>query len=197
MTDQDEFKTENQIDQATGEIVKEEADNTEQKTTTTLTINTDYLNQESWSLTNQIVAETDFDKQKDLTYLFNMNQNKKTVVRINKLNELQDNLTDLMIHRVSSKPDNMTTKEVMDALKTVQDLIERGNNQVNGVTEQAPLITINQQNNEVHMGGETTQSRESREKVKNVVLDILNKAMNSESKSNNIIDVTTERDHHE
>lgn len=126
-----------------------------------------------------------------------MNQNKKTIVRVNKLNELQDNLTDLMIQRVTNKPDNMTTKDVMDALKTVQDLIERGSSQVSGANEQAPLITINQQNNEVHMSNDTTQSRESREKVKNAVLDILSKAMDSTSKNNNIIDVDSERNSHE
>lgn len=126
-----------------------------------------------------------------------MNQNKKTIVRVNKLNELQDNLTDLMIRRVTSKPDNMTTKDVMDALKTVQDLIERGSTQVSGTNEQAPLITINQQNNEVHMGNDAQQSRESREKVKNAVLDILSKAMDANSKNDNIIDIDSERKSHE
>lgn len=126
-----------------------------------------------------------------------MNQNKKTIVRVNKLNELQDNLTDLMIQRVSTKPDNMTTKDVMDALKTVQDLIERGSAQVSGTNEQVPLITINQQNNEVHMGDNTTQSRESREKVKNAVLSILSKAMDANAKSDDVIDVNSERNSHE
>lgn len=155
-----------------------------------VTINTNSLNEESASLITQIIAETDVEKTKDLTYLFNLNQNKKTMIRVNKLNELQDNLTDLAIKRVTDKPDNMTTREVMDALKTVQDLIERGTAQVVDVNEQTPLITINQQNNEVHMDGEASQSRESREKVKNAVLDILNKAMSANMMNSSVIDAT-------
>lgn len=154
------------------------------------TINTNSLNEESANLITQIIAETDVEKTKDLTYLFNLNQNKKTMIRVNKLNELQDNLTDLAIKRVTDKPDNMTTREVMEALKTVQDLIERGTAQVVNVNEQTPLITINQQNNEVHMDGDSAQSRESREKVKNAVLEVLNKAMSANITDHSVIDAT-------
>jgi hypothetical protein len=62
----------------------------------------------------------------------------------------------------------------MDGLKIVQDIIERGQKQVAGVTE-TPLIQINQQNNEVNIGDSTTAglSRESRDKVKNAVNALL------------------------
>jgi len=41
----------------------------------------------------ELIATTDIDRTKDLTYLFNINQNKKTTVRISKLNELLDMIT--------------------------------------------------------------------------------------------------------
>jgi hypothetical protein len=56
--------------------------------------NTADLNKESLALINQIIAESDIEKTKDLTHLFNLNQNKKTMVRIDKLSGLQDNLVD-------------------------------------------------------------------------------------------------------
>ena len=38
-------------------------------------INTEDLDKESLDIINQIIAESDLEKTKDLTYLFNVNQN--------------------------------------------------------------------------------------------------------------------------
>jgi hypothetical protein len=133
------------------------------------------LNQESLSLINQLIAESDLEKTKDLTHLFNINQNKKTMIRIDKLSGLQDNLVDQFAKRIAERPNEISNKELMDGIKIVQDIIERGQKQVEGVN-QAPLIQFNQQNNSVNLGEESGSalSRESRDKVKNAVLALLN-----------------------
>ena len=96
------------------------------------------------------------------------------MIRIDKLSGLQDNLVDQLVRRIAEKPDQISNKELMDGLKIVQDIIERGQKQVEGV-EQTPLIQINQQTNSVNIGDTSTNlNRESREKVKNVVLSLLN-----------------------
>ena len=143
-------------------------------TITDLTINPPKsLSEESKALIEQIIAETDEQKTRDLTCLFNANQNKKTMVRVNKLNDLLDTITDQALTRFTARPDEISNKELFDGLKIVQDLIERGQKQVSGVGE-TPLIQVNQQNNEVNIGGPTGNlSRESREKVKNAVLGLL------------------------
>lgn len=152
------------------------------------------LNKESLDIINQIVAENDIQKTKDLTYLFNINQNKKTLVRVNKLNDLLDAMTEAAVMRFTARPDEISNKELFDGLKTVQELIERGQKQVTGVQE-APLIQINQQNNEVNVGGENNLSRESKNKVKNAVMSLLNtitadnSGINTDKKD--IIDVET------
>lgn len=139
------------------------------------TVDTVELNKESFELINKIIAEQDTEKAKDLTYLFNVNQNKKTLVRTNKLNELLDVLTDAAVDRFSKRPDEISNQELMQGMKTVQELIERGQKQVNGINEQQPLIQINQQNNTLAVGGQKDGlSRDSRERVKNAVLDLLN-----------------------
>ena len=132
------------------------------------------LNDESRALIEQITAETDEQKVRDLTHLFNANQNKKTMIRVDKLSGLQDNLVDQLVRRISERPDEISNKELMDGLKIVQDIIERGQKQVAGVTE-TPLIQINQQNNEVNIGDSTAAglTRESRDKVKNAVNALL------------------------
>ena len=132
------------------------------------------LNEESKALINQIIAETDEQKVRDLTHLFNANQNKKTMARVNKLSDLLDIITEQALNRFSARPDEISNKELFDGLKVVQDLIERGQKQVSGAGE-TPLIQINQQNNEVNVGNTTSNlNRDSRERVKAAVLGILN-----------------------
>lgn len=141
---------------------------------TALTIvNADDLNQESLALINQIIAESDIEKTKDLTHLFNINQNKKTMIRIDKLSGLQDHLVDQFARRIAERPDEISNKELMDGIRIVQDIIERGQKQVEGVA-QTPLIQFNQQNNSVNLGDSSPQlSKESRDRVKNAVLGLL------------------------
>ena len=148
----------------------EEADTTETGLATVPTVD---LNQESLALISQIIAETDEQKTRDLTQLFNANQNKKTMVRVNKLSDLLDTITDQALARFTARPDEISNKELFDGLKVVQDLIERGQKQVSGAGK-IPLIQVNQQNNEVTIGGSPSNlSRDSRERVKSAVLGLL------------------------
>ena len=142
------------------------------------------LNEEAKNLIEQLIAETDEQKSRDLTCLFNANQNKKTMVRVNKLSDLLDTITDQALTRFTARPDEISNKELFDGLKIVQDLIERGQKQVSGVGE-TPFIQVNQQTNEVNIGGTGSNlSRDSRERVKTAVLAFLN----------NITTTTTQED---
>ena len=155
-------------------VTPEEAQQAEDSTDLAVVDNIPNLNEESLALINQIIAETDTDKAKDLTYLFNVNQNKKTMIRVNKLSDLLDTITDQALARFTSRPDEISNKELFDGLKVVQDLIERGQKQVSGAGEM-PLIQFNQQTNEVNIGSSPSNlSRDSRERVKSAVLGLLN-----------------------
>lgn len=152
------------------------------------TIDSAALNAEAARIINEIVTETDINKTKDLTYLFNLNQNKKTMVRVNKQSELLDVLTDQTIKRVKEKPDQLSNEDLTRLMKTVSDLIDKGSNQINRGDE-APLIQFNQQNNDINMDGNSGLSRESRDKVKNAVMSLLKKMSEQEE---NTIDVSTD-----
>ena len=153
-------------------------------------INNDELNKESQALLGQIIAETDEKKTQDLTYLFNVNQNKKTMVRMDKLSGLQDGLVDQFVKRIAERPDEISNKELMDGLRIVQDIIERGQKQVSGVDQPQPLIQVNQQDNSVHIGEGTELNRESRERVKNAVLGLLNGLAVQQSQEITFVDKT-------
>lgn len=132
------------------------------------------LNEKSKELLAQIIQSTDEQQTKDLTYLFNLNQNKKTMARLDKLSGLQDGLVDQFVKRIQQRPDEISNKELMDGLRIVQDIIERGQRQVSDTEPDQPMIQINQQNNSINLGdSETSLNRESRERVKNAVLGLL------------------------
>jgi hypothetical protein len=146
------------------------------------------LNEESKALIEQIIAETDEQKARDLTQLFNANQNKKTMIRVNKLSDLLDTITDQALARFTSRPDEISNKELFDGLKVVQDLIERGQKQVSGAGE-TPLIQVNQQTNEINIGDASTAStlnRDSRERVKSAVMDLLNRITTSADQASTV-----------
>lgn len=131
------------------------------------------LNEESKAIIEQIIVEKDEQKSKDLMQLFNANQSKKTIVRVDKLSNLLDTITDQALARFTARPDEISNKELFDGLKVVQDLIERGQKQVSGAGE-TPLIQVNQQTNEVNIGGTSNNlSRDSRERVKSAVMNLL------------------------
>ena len=160
-----------------------------EKTTTELVaVDTSDLNAESLNILNQIIAAEDIDKTKDLTYLFNIIQNKKTMVRIDSLSNLQDKLVGLLSNRVTERPDEMSNQEVMQALKVVQDIIERGTKQITGQNEQ-PLIQINQQTNSVNVGDEAAGlNRDSRDKVKRAIMSILDNVKDATDTNAEIIE---------
>ena len=160
-----------------------------EKTTATLVaVDTSDLNAESLNILNQIIAAEDIDKTKDLTYLFNVNQNKKTMVRIDSLSNLQDKLVGLLSNRVTERPDEMSNQEVMQALKVVQDIIERGTKQITGQNEQ-PLIQINQQTNSVNVGDEAAGlNRDSRDKVRRAIMSILDNVKDTTNTDTKIIE---------
>ena len=70
------------------------------------------IKKESQEILAKIIEETDYTKTKDLTVLFNINQTKKTMARVNKLNELLDVITDNAIQRFTEKPDNFSNQEL-------------------------------------------------------------------------------------
>ena len=145
------------------------------------------LNEESKALIEQIIAETDEQKVRDLTQLFNANQNKKTMARVDKLSDLLDAITDQALTRFTNRPDEISNKELFDGLKVVQDLIERGQKQVSGVGE-TPLIQFNQQTNEVNIGNGATSNlnRDSRERVKSAVLSLLSSITTNTAEVNTV-----------
>lgn len=127
------------------------------------------LSSESQRLIGELTFERDRQKMQAIEQQFNDIQRKKQLARVSKLSEVQDMLTDQFYQRISQRPDEISNKEMLDGMKVVQDLMEKNQKHIEVVEEIPQLIQINQ--TEVNVGNNL--NRDSRERVKNAVLGIL------------------------
>lgn len=135
------------------------------------------LSAESQRLVSELTFERDRQKMQAIEQQFNDIQRKKQLARVSKLSDVQDMLTDQFFQRISQRPDEISNKEMLDGMKVVQDLMEKNLKQAETIEEIPQLIQINQ--TEVTVGNNL--NRDSREKVKNAVLDILNSINKAQS----------------
>jgi len=127
------------------------------------------LTAESQRLVGELTFERDRQKMQAIEQQFNDIQRKKQLARVSKLSDVQDMLTDQFYQRISQRPDEISNKEMLDGMKVVQDLMEKNLKQAETIEEIPQLIQINQ--TEVNVGNNL--NRDSRERVKNAVLGIL------------------------
>lgn len=147
-------------------------------TTTTenkLTTSSANLEKDTQALVNDILNEKDPKKVKDLTYLFNIAQTKKSVLRAINLNNLLDKVNDQMEERLTKRADQFSNKDLLDYMDKMTGALEKAQKQVQDV-DPTPAIQINQQNINL---GEAGLSRESRQNVMDAVASIL-KRLNEE-----------------
>jgi hypothetical protein len=127
-------------------------------------------------IAEQIVKEEDFNKVKDLTALFNLNQSKRNVIRVMKLNSLLDKVSDSMIERFKNRPGEFSNKDLLDYMTTVQNAIDRANKSLD-LTETPPTISLNQQNNvNINVSAADNLDRDSKERITAAIKAILAKA---------------------
>lgn len=133
---------------------------------------TEKLQQQATHILNELIAETDIAKTNDLLYLFNINQSKKTTVRIDAMGRLLDTLAGEAYNRATQKPDELSNDDLVKLMKVAADLIDKGQTQIKK-QEEAPLIQINTQNNDINMAEQKGLDRLSRDKVKKAIMDLL------------------------
>ena len=145
------------------------------KTENELTTSSINLEKDTQALVNDILNEKDPKKVKDLTYLFNIAQTKKSVLRAVNLNNLLDRVNDQMEERLTKRADQFSNKDLLDYMDKMTGALEKAQKQVQDV-DPTPAIQINQQNINL---GEAGLSRESRQNVMDAVASIL-KRLNEE-----------------
>lgn len=123
-------------------------------------------------LAQKVIDEQDLDKTKDLLNLFNLNMAKKNVLRIMKLNNLLDMISDNAIERFEKRSDEFSNKDLLDFMQVTQLAIERAQKNLNLVDE-TPAIVINNQTNQLNIDSSDSLSRESKAKISAAIQAIL------------------------
>lgn len=144
------------------------------------------LNASSSDIANKIVKAKSQDELKRYTDLFNMSLAKQNAVRIVKLNSLLDKVNDEAIRRVEKRPDEITNSEVLAYMKTVQESINNAQKNLESLNDK-PMITLNQQNNNVtvNLGGDAASNRQSKEKIIEAVRGLLKLSEEIKQSENN------------
>ena len=158
----------------TKEIQAQNLDYTPEETSlvpseTSLAVINTNLSLEAQRLIGELTSEKDRQKMQAIEQQFNEIQRKKQLARVSKLSDVQDMLTDQFYKRIALRPDEISNKEMLDGMKVIQDLMEKTNKQADTVEDIPQLIQINQ--TEVNVGNNL--NRDSRERVKNAVLGLL------------------------
>ena len=108
------------------------------------------------------------------------------MVRLNKLNNIQDTVTNVIQDRIEKNPNNFTTDDLLKIMKVTQDCISNSQQIIDKVDE-IPQISIIQ-NNQVNIL-EDKLSRESRQKI----TDAVAKFMQLAKKESETVDKSTEK----
>lgn len=149
------------------------------------------LNDKSKQLLADAIVESDADKTKSIINLFNLNETKKSMVRLNKLNTIQDTVTNVIQDRIEKNPNNFTTEDLLKIMKVTQDCISNSQQIIDRVDE-IPQISIIQ-NNQVNIV-EDKLSRESRQKISDAVAKFLQL---TNKKELDLVDTSTEKVYNE
>lgn len=124
-------------------------------------------------LATQIMEETDVDKVKNLLQLFNLNQTKKNVLRADTMQNLMDKIVEQMSLRLDKRANEFTNEDLLKYHNSVRESIEKSLRSALTVDEINP-ITLNQQNNtQVNITVADKLSRDSRDKITNVIKNLL------------------------
>ena len=141
-------------------------------------LNTEPLDSRTQKIAQEILDTEDIDKVKDLTSLFNLNTKKRNVMRVLKMTQLLDNVTDKVIERFEKTPDNFSNEDLLKYMQVTENAIDKANKNLDMV-EETPAIQF-QQNNQVNINIDRGLDRDSRAKVTEAAEAILKKLQNNE-----------------
>ena len=131
------------------------------------------LDSQAQQIASDIINEQSVDKVKDLTALFNLNQRKKNVIRLMKLNGLLDTISDQMLERFEKRAGEFSNNDLLNYMNVVQNTIDRTQKSLDMINE-SPAIQINQNNLNISMADGL--ERDERERVASAIKAILEKA---------------------
>lgn len=140
----------------------------------------------SKELADTIMKENNVDKVKDLTALFNLNQQKKNILRILKFDGLLDSISDQMEERFAKRANEFSNSDLVEYLKAIQQAMEKTQKTVDLVSE-TPPIQFNQQNVNIEINDSIgSLDADEKERISDAIKAILGRMSKDEDKENTI-----------
>lgn len=126
-------------------------------------VDTSSIDHRTNELAQQILAESDPEKAKQLISLFNWNLSKKNTSRVLKLNDLYDEVTDQMVTRFRTRSDQFTNSDLLDYMKAVQGAIDTSTK--NLVQAEEPPTIVQQHNTQINVNVVDTFDRDAKARI--------------------------------
>ena len=143
-------------------------------------------------LSDRILNETDIEQFDKMKNLFDLNMKKKEIIRLNKLNDLQDLTVEEMSNRLQKRSGEFSNQDLLGYFKTIQDSISKSDTSLDGIDVASIKVIQNQLN--INMNNEDGLSRESKNKVIEAIRSILDKSTSNEEVIEPVIDIVDSED---
>lgn len=125
-------------------------------------------------LTSRIISETNIDEFNKIKSLFDLSMKKKEMLRVSRLNDLQDLAVNEMEQRLSKRPGEFSNKDLVTYFKAIQDTIDSSNTALDDVDMSTIKVVQSQVN--ININDEQDLDRESRNRVIEAIRAIMLKS---------------------
>ena len=119
-------------------------------------------------LETRLMGEDNLDEINKIVEMFNVNLQKKNIIRSAKLSDVQDKVVQQMTDRFENRADSFSNDDLIKYHKIIQDTLTKTDTTMDNV--KTPTIQINQQVNVDNV----TFNSESRKRILEAVNNILN-----------------------
>lgn len=119
-------------------------------------------------LEKDILSSDDPNELSDIIDLFNLNLQKRNIIRNKKLNDIQDEVVNRMLTKIKEEPWEFSNDDLVKFHKVVQDTLTKSNTAVDET--KIPSIQVNQQINI----SAPEFDRDSRSRILSAVHEVLN-----------------------
>ena len=120
------------------------------------------------SLQDKLLQTNNMDEVNEIVEMFNVDLQKKNIIRSAKLSEVQDKVVDQMLLRLEERADNFSNDDLIKYHKIVNETLTKTDTTMDNI--KTPTIQINQQVNVDSMTFDT----DSRKRILAAVHDIIN-----------------------
>lgn len=127
----------------------------------------------------QLRDANDKDDIEQIINIFNLNLKKKELLRLSKLSNLQDSITDQVEQRLSKHADEFSNKDLIDYFKAFQDTITKTNKSADEIS------TIQITQNQLNINVQPEFNQDERQRILNTVRQIIAQSSKENQIANN------------